>query len=549
MATPAAKTDDAVEIAAIDAITAPENNNDNTATMFQAIDKALAQGEAVQMRSSLDNLPFTKALTVYWRVTLICFLGAFCAALDGYQVSISSSIVSNKGFIRTMSNGGTVLNPTHVSVWGGMLSTGQLVGVGLLQLVADRLGRRKAMHLTWLTLCVSVALESAAKNWLYWLFAKLIAGAGLGMMQATYPVYIAEHSPTQTRGLLTTFYMFWYVTAQIFAPLALRQLAASNPYDFKTAVYTQWGMLGVLLIINIFLPESPWWLVERNRVKDAEKVLASTHRGIEQYDIERELGIIVATVEHERLLDKTESTNQLLQIVQDRTNLWRLFIAFWPKAMQQFTGQSVTNNYGTYFFQLAGNTAPFTVTIILAVCQLMGVLFSSLISDKLGRRWLTLGLFGAGTVAIWGIGILGSFDYKSSQLGSVLVFFACLSNFGVIGGAGVAYSYVAEIPNQRLRQRTASIALMGSFCLGLTFNYTVPLMLKVWAVKAGYFFAITGTISCIVGYFVLPEITMRTPAEIDEMFADKVAPRKFRKHITRVQMFLEEQEAANEKGV
>lgn len=345
--------------------------------------------------------------------------------------------------------------------------------------------------------------------------------------------------------------MFWYVTAQIFAPLALRQLSYSDPYDFKTAVYTQWGMLGVLLLINIFLlPESPWWLVERGRVSDAEKVLASTHRGIAaeyNYSAHNEVAIIVATVEHERLISKSATSNQIVEIVRDRTNLWRLFIAFWPKAMQQLTGQSVTNNYGTYFFQLAGNTAPFTVTIILAVCQLIGVLFSSLISDKVGRRWLTLGLFGAGTVAIWGIGILGSFDYESQKLGSVLVFFACLSDFGVIGGAGVAYTYVAEIPNQRLRQRTASIALMGSFCLGLTFNYTVPLMLKVWSVKTGYFFAITGTISCIVGFFVLPEITMRTPAEFDDMFADKVAPRKFRKHITRVQMFLDEQEAANEK--
>lgn len=66
------------------------------------------------------------------------------------------------------------------------------------------------------------------------------------------------------------------------------------------------------------------------------------------------------------------------------------------------------------------------------------------------------------------------------------VFFASVSNFGVIGGAGIAYSYVAEIPTQRLRARTAAVALMGSFCLGLTFNYTVPLMLKVWSVRTGY---------------------------------------------------------------
>lgn len=70
------------------------------------------------------------------------------------EVSIASSIVSNKGFIRQMTNGGTKLNATHVAVWGGMLSTGQLIGVGFLQMATDRLGRKVAMHLTWLTLCV-----------------------------------------------------------------------------------------------------------------------------------------------------------------------------------------------------------------------------------------------------------------------------------------------------------------------------------------------------------------------------------------------------------
>ena len=52
-----------------------------------------------------------------------------------------------------------------------------------------------------------MAIETAAKNWIYWLFARLVGGAGLGMMQATYPVYISETSPTQIRGFLTTSYM------------------------------------------------------------------------------------------------------------------------------------------------------------------------------------------------------------------------------------------------------------------------------------------------------------------------------------------------------
>lgn len=61
------------------------------------------------------------------------------------------------------------------------------------------------------------------------------------------------------------------------------------------------------------------------------------------------------------------------------------------------------------------------MTVILAVCQLVGVLSTSLFSDGFGRRWLTLGLFGSGAIAILAIGILGSFNYENEQLGDVLV--------------------------------------------------------------------------------------------------------------------------------
>ena len=49
------------------------------------------------------------------------------------------------------------------------------------------------------------------------------------------------------------------------------------------------------------------------------------------------------------------------------------------------------------------------------------MLSTSLLSDGLGRRWLTLGLFGSGAVAILAIGIVGSFDYQSKELGGLLV--------------------------------------------------------------------------------------------------------------------------------
>lgn len=151
--------------------------------------------------------------------------------------------------------------------------------------------------------------------------------------------------------------------------MALQQLALTDPYNFIIPILTQWGMLGGMLLINIFvLPESPWWLVQRSEFDKAEAVLAKTHKGVDGYNVKSELvrlrysntlfceslcidklkqNIIVATVERERQFAAGE-TNQYREIFRG-VNLWRLFICFWPKGMQQLTGQSVTNNYGTYF--------------------------------------------------------------------------------------------------------------------------------------------------------------------------------------------------------
>lgn len=54
-------------------------------------------------------------------------------------------------------------------------------------------------------------------------------------------------------------------------------------------------------------------------------------------------------------------------------------------------------------------------------------------------------------------------------------------------------------------------------------------------VKTGFFFAATGVPASVLAWFILPEIAQRSPAEIDELFTRKVAPRKFKNYLTDVQ--------------
>lgn len=101
----------------------------------------------------------------------------------------------------------------------------------------------------------------------------------------------------------------WFVLGQLFASVALNRLNASDPYDFKVAIYTQvnenprvtksllvsctdlhqWGMIGVILIIFLLVPESPWWLASKGKTEKASKVLHQCYSGVEGYDIPQQI--------------------------------------------------------------------------------------------------------------------------------------------------------------------------------------------------------------------------------------------------------------------
>jgi len=246
---------------------------------------------------------------------------------------------------------------------------------------------------------------------------------------------------------------------------------------------------------------------------------------------------MTATIEQERVLAK-ESEEGQLAVFRGR-NLVRFFIASWPKVTQQFVGLTVFNTYATYFFQAAGNSNPFLVTVILGCVQIMSMIVTSTLTDKLGRRPLTVYPYGVTVLSVLSLGIVGCFDYKKKDTSSLLVFFACLATFSTTGASAIGYAYAAEIPQQRHRARTAGWALAFSNMIGIMFSFCTPLMINgtaKWGVKTGFFFAGTGSVSVVIAWFLLPEVARRTPAEIDEMFEKKVGLRKFKNYVTDVQM-------------
>jgi len=168
------------------------------------------------------------------------------------------------------------------------------------------------------------------------------------------------------------------------ASVALKVRKDSHPQDWHTPVYTQFAMVGAAILMYLFLPESPWWLVSKGKIDQARRVLAKKNGKVPGYDVDAEVGIVVATLERQREWDREAAAEGPFAMLKG-LNGKRFIIGAWPKTLQQFVGLSIFSNYSAYFFQLAGNKQPFNVTLILNGVSLIAVVVDSLLVDKIGR--------------------------------------------------------------------------------------------------------------------------------------------------------------------
>lgn len=146
----------------------------------------------------------------------------------------------------------------------------------------------------------------------------------------------------------------WYVIGQLMASVSLQQLNKKHPDDYLTAIYTQFGMLGLLAILYFFLPETPWFLISSGQTDKARKLLQRLKGGIPGYDVDTELAVLQNTIDEQRHRANVVGKMPLRMIFQG-LNLKRLVIALWPKLTQQAVGLSVFNNYSTYFCESPPN--------------------------------------------------------------------------------------------------------------------------------------------------------------------------------------------------
>lgn len=199
-------------------------------------------------------------------------------------------------------------------------------------------------------------------------------------------------------------------------------MSMSDPTNWLTPIYTQWGNIGAMLLISLVIPESPAWCVGRWKVDRAKKNLRFLYKGVEGFDVDHQCHLLELNIEHERAIAAEQRSEYWYAIFKNRDGI-RTVISFWTFMTQQFIGLQLFSSYGSYFFQQASVEDPFMVTCITNGVNIAVSIVSIYLADAIGRRPLAC----YGTTLSWccnvGVGILGVMP-KSRASDILLVLFA-----------------------------------------------------------------------------------------------------------------------------
>lgn len=96
---------------------------------------------------------------------------------------------------------------------------------------------------------------------------RFLAGLSAGGVFVLIPLYVAEISEDKIRGTLGSFFIFSINFG------TLLTFIAGNYLEYKTVAYVMVALPIIFLIVFVFLPETPQFLIKCGKEKDAEKSL------------------------------------------------------------------------------------------------------------------------------------------------------------------------------------------------------------------------------------------------------------------------------------
>jgi MFS transporter, SP family, xylose:H+ symportor len=419
---------------------------------------------------------------------------------------------------------------------------GCALGAAIAGPISTRLGRKAGLLIAGVLFFVS-SLGAGYPEFFWSIFGavgskalgpfllyRVLGGMAIGMASMLAPMYIAEVAPPHRRGMLVSFQQIAIVVGinLVYFVNWLLQTGHDRAYLMTTAWRHMLASAAIpallLIIFMLIVPETPRFLVLKDRDREAESLLK---RLVGEGAAQSTLQEIKATlIEHTRPL---LSFGALVLVVGVMLSIF-----------QQVVGINAVVYFAPHMFENMGaptNQAFWESATVVGITMTLFTLVATFTVDKLGRKpLLVVGAFTMSAAMIV-LGFLfdrhlvsatvehvGAASSTSSSYVAIAAVIVYIMGFSFSWGP-VVWIMLSEIYPNSIRGKAMSIAVASQWIMNFIVTLTFPVMDGSSYLNAhfnhGFAYWVYGVCSFLAALFViryLPETKGRTLESIQELW-------------------------------
>ena len=401
---------------------------------------------------------------------------------------------------------------------------GCIIGGAMAGFISKAIGRRNGLIISALAFSISAigAWNPEKLNFFgtlpvfSFVIYRIIGGIGVGLASMLSPMYIAEIAPANVRGKLVSWNQFAIIFGMLVIYFVNLFIARGGSEEWLVNEGWRWmffsGLIpsGLFLLLLMFVPETPRYLVMKGKEDKALKVLKK----------------ISGEKNAPMILKDIKDTLHETSIPWLSYGFLVIFIGILLSVFQQFVGINVVLYYAGNIFRNMGasNDSSMIQTIIVGIVNLVFTVLAILTVDRFGRKPLMI---------IGGIGMAISmvalgFSFYLGKVGVVaLIFMLTYTASFAMSWGPVTWVLLSEIFPNSIRS-AMSIAVAAQWIANLIISWTFPMLNDNLALTASFnhgfaywIYGVMGILSALFIWKMVPETKGKTLEEIEKTWKKK----------------------------
>ena len=255
------------------------------ATHVQDIDDGITKGPVVK-EAKVASAALTAAINAQkpslWsknmiKLYLIMGIGYLVSTMNGFDSSLMGSINAMDSYQRTFGLTGAGSTTGIIFI---IYNLGQIAAFPFCGFFADGYGRRVCIFVGCLLVLVGTAVQTTAHGMGQFIGGRFLLGFGASIASAAGPTYTVELAHPAYRGTMAGMYNnFWWLGNILagWTTYGSELHLSESSWAWRTPTLVQCGLPTVVMALVMFFPESPRWLIMKDRREEAIAIMAKYH--------------------------------------------------------------------------------------------------------------------------------------------------------------------------------------------------------------------------------------------------------------------------------